>query len=715
MKIYFSKNKYIILSFVSLFIILTLYIIIYITSNTKKDTSNNNSQFFQHLTDYNKYLEKNNYKEALNLAKKINEYSLSINNDTLIAKSYDLIGDVYDIIEQNDTALYYHKLAFDYWIKTNNYKYYSRAYNQVGLNYFRKGLLNEAIDYFNNSLLYTNYNPLIKRYKILNNLGCAYFQRGNYNEAIYVFSESYKSATNEKLNAAILLNMINLSLSYYNIADYTTGNKYLNLALQQSSNSEFKFPYAYALQTKGFYFSKINQLDSAVKYYDLSLSYYNKIKQLLNANEVKLALAKMYINNKEFTKAKKLLDETLNYFTNDYKSEKLLGNNYYLLALLYSEINNFQLSSAFIQKALELSNSINAFDLIRDLYFLQYKIYLKQNDNNNALKSLEMYNLYNDKIINQAKLDRIYDIERNIILKEKTQKIVEMETENKIYKQNIILISVISLIIFILLILSIYFYIKLRKSRNEISNQKNELINKNNKLLEEQEKNFELNQIKNKILSVIGHDLRSQLSIIINYSELISLKTCDHYAKERISFIYQSATNNLELLESLVSWAKIHSEDIVIASEECDAKQLIDDILNFYNISYTSKNININKNYSNLIFLSDKNMVSTILRNIISNAIKFSPENNEIEISLLENKNNFVIKIINQIQNKTNFPPSVFLDTNTIEKNVGSKGEVGLGIGLEIIKYFLNKIDRNLYLMYKENIGFIAELTFNKK
>lgn len=656
------------------------------------------------IKDYYNYFNSKQFNKAIESAKKLNNFAKENNNDTLIAYSYDKIGDVYDKIENNDSALYYHKLAFDYWLKSGNKKFWSITYNQLGLNYLRKGDYNTAIDNFLKSLEYIDFYPIDRSYLYLMNLGCAYYQQGDYKEAINVFGESIKKYPNDRLNDLSYVNtLVNIALSYVNIDDFNTSRKYLDEAYQIALKNNYTFSIGYILQSKAFYFYKQKNIDSAEYYYHKSFDIYKKIKSKAIYNEVKLKLARIYIETNRPYKAKAYLDSTVVFFKNNFFNKGFLAENYKLFANYYLLIKDYDKALAYSDSSLFIANEINSLNTIKDIHFIRYQIFQQTNKLQLAIDELLKYNTAYQKLFNQVSTNYIYGVEKGIEIHKKTSELKKSYIDKQTITHNLYLSYVIIGIILLLFIISTILLIKLRKSRKQVEEQKilveqqnSQLSDQNNQLAKQHLISKELNDTKEMIIRIIGHDLRNPISLIYSYAQLLKEKYTEKYLNDRLNFISVGAINAIELLENLIDWSKMQANESLGKLEIINTKDLLNDIVNYYQPFIASKNITLNVNTVDSTISTNSNYLKTIIRNVLSNALKYSPENAKVTINSYNENDKFYIEIIDEGAGISSDVIDKIFQNGTVTSQKGTKGEIGIGMGYELIKYFLNKLHAEL-------------------
>jgi len=212
----------------------------------------------------------------------------------------------------------------------------------------------------------------------------------------------------------------------------------------------------------------------------------------------------------------------------------------------------------------------------------------------------------------------------------------------------------------------------------------------------------ELVKTKDKFLSVIAHDLRDPFNVLIGYSDLI-LNDIENITKEDlkkyIQAINNSSNNSFTLLKNLIDWSKTESDRLVYTPEKLNISRIISRTIESLKFSAEIKNIKIKFNFEEDIYLiSDDNMLKTVLRNLITNSIKYSYKYSEILITLIEEKNQFVVSIMDtgagiSKENKE----KLFLNNHNFTER-GTTNEKGSGLGLLICKEFINKWNGRLWI-----------------
>lgn len=201
--------------------------------------------------------------------------------------------------------------------------------------------------------------------------------------------------------------------------------------------------------------------------------------------------------------------------------------------------------------------------------------------------------------------------------------------------------------------------------------------------------------LKDKFLSIIAHDLRDPFNILIGYSDLIlnQLNDVDQEKLEKyIQAINISSNNAYNLLNNLLDWSKSESRKINYTPEEFNISKTIDHVVASLNYAASAKEIMIRKKYEDHILVyCDENMLKTVLRNLIGNAIKFSYKKSELFIKVSTEKHQLIVSIADTgIGMNEETLEKIFLPESQFTKP-GTVNERGTGLGLKISKEFVTE------------------------
>lgn len=243
-----------------------------------------------------------------------------------------------------------------------------------------------------------------------------------------------------------------------------------------------------------------------------------------------------------------------------------------------------------------------------------------------------------------------------------------------------------------------------------IAHDISELKAKELQIKEQNIKLKELNAMKDKFISIIAHDLKNPFTNLLGFIQLL-LQTHKAISKEKrnkyLNIVSDSAWQIYRLLENLLTWSRLNQNNIQISTIEVSINQVIRDAASFYQNIALQKNIKLTfQETHNEIVLADINMLQTILRNLVNNAIKFTPENGEIIIDYKKNGNNFLV--ISVQDNGIGIPKNKQRKLFTFQDKyirTGSNKEEGTGMGLILCKEFVEKNKGEIWVKSTEQKG----------
>ena len=268
------------------------------------------------------------------------------------------------------------------------------------------------------------------------------------------------------------------------------------------------------------------------------------------------------------------------------------------------------------------------------------------------------------------------------------------------------------------------------QNKNQLLEKQTFELNETNTLLEEKQQKIEeqtvrlktqakdlsvknedlntLNATKDKLFSIIAHDLKNPINNLLGFSKLMIDRydtLDDSKLKNMLSIIYSSGKNIFDLMMNLLQWARNQLGNITVIPEKINLFDMVTCMKDVVENMLTMKNIVLNIEIPpELEITTDKNILDTILRNLITNSIKYT-ENGSITISAKINNSKVDINIKDT---GIGMSPEQIVKIFLLDpkKSVpGTQGEKGTGLGLIICKDFLDKLNSELYIESEEGKG----------
>ncbi|WP_420321466.1 hybrid sensor histidine kinase/response regulator [Flagellimonas sp.] len=246
------------------------------------------------------------------------------------------------------------------------------------------------------------------------------------------------------------------------------------------------------------------------------------------------------------------------------------------------------------------------------------------------------------------------------------------------------------------LIARIQTHVELKRAKNQI---------------EQQAKNLkQSNDLKDRMFSIIGHDLRSPLSAAKLKMDFIMRGIIDpkddKFLDETVYDLLKTMDEALNLLQNLLGWAKAESDQIQMIPEKLNLNDLVEQTFRLLKLGSDHKHIEMQNNIPEEIFaFADNNMIKTVLRNILSNAIKFTPVDGTIKINSKLAKDHVVIEVEDNGNGIPKEDIKKILNPNEHFSKLGTEKEPGTGLGLILCQNFVHKNGGQLKIRSKVGEG----------
>jgi signal transduction histidine kinase len=215
--------------------------------------------------------------------------------------------------------------------------------------------------------------------------------------------------------------------------------------------------------------------------------------------------------------------------------------------------------------------------------------------------------------------------------------------------------------------------------------------------------------MKDKFFSIIAHDLRSPFQSLMGFSEMLLTEMEENDKALQMSYaktIHDSSHHIYSLVENLLTWSRAQTNKVTFEPVEISISTVIESVISLLQPVFIQKKIIVEtKIESSKKGYADKDMIEMVVRNLITNAIKFTPENGKINISLIENENFLQTEIrdtgigISVEDQKKLFQ----IDSNYTRK--GTNGERGTGLGLILCREFIEKNNGTIRVESKPGQG----------
>jgi len=546
---------------------------------------------------------------------------------------------------------------------------------------------------------------------ILSKYGGKLYILGEYDKALDYFQEALKIYENINNKKGIAVGFNNIGM-IYNIQD----RKEMAIAYHKKSIS-------YCYEMNDSVLLSINLFNLGITYwqtgiYDTAIIYANNaitINRLVHNDKENFRIynlkGRIYTDTKNYNDARLMFNKLIE--ENNQNNLWELSYAYDGMAALYYQIGDFNKSVSYGKTAYELAKKVNAkWDITTSALTLS-NAYSKLFIHDSAYKYLYISKLYGDSVFNSQKENHINYVNLKNTEHRNKQLIKDKQIQQKNLesKNDLLLVTMGGLLILILLLFGVIInYIQKKKLNNRLQVQNIE-IQKINKELRQ------LNSTKDLMFRVIAHDLLGPIGTIYSFTDLLVKRYEKLKPKETFEILEKlnvSTNQTFSLLENLLNWAKSQMGSITLHIEKNNLLHITENVMSLFINSFHNKRLKYSIDIDeNIYVFMDQNIYSTILRNLIGNAIKFTPSNGEISITAIEKEGHIEIKVSDSGIGIDEADYAKLFDNKPSISTSGTEGEKGSGIGLSLCKQFVDKMGGSIWL--ESNKGKGTDIYFTMK
>ncbi|MCG8701618.1 MAG: ATP-binding protein [Bacteroidales bacterium] len=570
----------------------------------------------------------------------------------------------------NSKALHYAQIAHQHVNKAPT-RDHANACFDVGNVLINMGDIELGIAYFDTALIIGKWldDSAFISYT-LNAIGSGYGKLEAHLSALYFYLEALKFAKDDYALFHLYYNIGGLYSGMKNDTALFYFDKYLEL-VEDGNHENHRWD---AYSNYAYHYAQKQKYDEAIKWLEKALPYnpYDTLNNISVSDYI--FISQVFLVQGKIRKAKKYLK---------------LADDF-----------------GYIHMNLTNKKSYSKVKFVFDTTFGNYNQALVHYTKYAELMDTIAQNNYNSKLANyQAK----YDLER----KESTIKMLHNENELKSLKLKnnrliILLIGSVALLITLLFLVFVKYYMnklksekRLKKLNDDLRNTQIELQSSNEELKTLTEslslKNQDLLKTlenKDKFVSILAHDINGTLNVITGLSEFLVHfydKTDAKTLKDYINQIHTCGMNLGQLVHEILQW-NLSATNIEYKPKQFDIHGVCINTINYLSSVTESKHIQLQLNIpSNTMVFADPHMIFTVMRNLISNAIKFSNEGGKITINSIISKKETYFEVVDEGCGMTQDQQKRLFEAGGVPQRIGTKKEKGFGFGLAICKEFIEK------------------------
>jgi len=639
-----------------------------------------------------------------------------INENTQIVVSLNLLSNAYRKLDKYEKGIEYATRLYSIHNTNKNEIEAAKALSEIGSCYYDWGKYVDAKEYYDRALEIFKKNQNFDGIaNTLRNIAKILSDWGEYDEALNYNQEALKFWEEIGNETGIANSYNNIGIIYQELGNYDRAFDYFQKSLDIFKKLNKTNDIVNLTLHIGDVYLQRAQYDKALEYYynaDLIGKQINnkKLKSITLSN-----IGEAYNLKGDYIKALDYQKKALK-LKEEIGDKKRLTITYTELGIIYKNVEDYDKALDYLNKGIALATEINfKYQLIK-CYLNLSEVYTGLGSHKKALEYYKMYIEGKDKLYSEeskqtiAELQAKYQVERKDKDNERLKHTEQLNTA-QIRNQQLI----IGFVLFILL--GLFTMMVIFHSRYQQNQRLNVQLSLKNKEIEDQQMyvqklNNELkdaNVTKDKFFSIVAHDLKSPFNSLLVLTNLL-IEDYDTFTEdERKKFIAQikaSSENTFALLQNLLDWASAQMGKTMVVQEKIDISKISEETLLLLMPIARNKKIRLKSDIPlNTIAYADKNMVSTVFLNLVTNAIKFTPQNGQVDIrSLLEN-NHVEVEVSDS---GVGISPDTLNKLFRIDQKIQTAGtdkEKGTGLGLILCKEFIEKNNGKIWVKSIEGKG----------
>jgi two-component system, sensor histidine kinase and response regulator len=524
----------------------------------------------------------------------------------------------------------------------------------------------------------------------LENLGWILYRKGNYTKSFDYSAQALKLNEEARDDASIARCYINLAAIHYEQKQYEPAIKYFKQALAVSGKIRDNRTMARSLNNIAYTFLQMNKLDSAEFYVKKAVDHSEAIEDQYMIAFATRTMADVFEARKDYDSALENLKKCI--AISDKEGNIFLKtSSLHRIAKVYSEKGELDKAIPFLIENIALATQYDYKEELERTYKLLSEVYDKKKDVAKAYEYQSRYLNVHDSLYVQRQSEKITLMQArfNDEIKQAQIELLMKEAqlnEEEIKSQKVWLYFSIGCLSLMLILAFVLFY-----SNRYNSMAKRQLQLKNAEINSQTYQLKNLNATKDKLFSIISHDLRSPLASLKALMELVGTPGLTHDEFVTITKTLKKSLDSVhDDLDNLLLWAQTQLKGLQAAPEPVDLKTLVDEKITLFNEAAQAKKISMTNDVKEGTFVyADPNHIGLALRNLLANAIKFNPVGGTITITSTNRGDMNEVSVIDSGIGIAMDDITKLFNAETHFTKPGTHRERGAGIGLLITKEFI--------------------------
>jgi len=540
------------------------------------------------------------------------------------------------------------------------------------------------------------------------NIGWIYYRRGNWLKSFEYTLDAYELAIQSKNNKVAARLLINMGALYYEQNNLDKAIDQFKKAYSFSKQEGDLYTQIRSLNNVAFSFSQMEEYDSALYYANFSIHTNKESGSPYLTAFANRVIGDVYYNRGQYDSAAIIFNSSLD----DSRTQKVKTTEASIthrLGSAYLKLGKLDEAEKILKDGIKISEENGFLDELAKNHKFLSEVYAAKGDISKAYDQQKTYLILNDSLVDKGNRDRIALLQ--VMFQENLDKselnLLKAQNENqaqtlKLVRRNNWIVAIAVVLILGLMVWLFILYRNIKKYNNYLLEQKEKIKDQNKDLAAKSVQLEKINETKNKLFSILGHDLKGPVGQVKSVVDLLmegmlSREEFDQLVKvlnKDIDTVYFTLNNTLK-------WSMAQMEGFKIKKTSFNLTEIVNSTMTLIGPQLVAKNISIKNNMPDLVKIyADSDLMEVVVRNILNNAVKFSKRNEEIEIS---------VSIQNQLakwcvldhgigMTKEQISEVLAKDYTITNSQQGTEKEKGSGLGLQLCKEFIRMNNGEIFI-----------------
>jgi len=547
-----------------------------------------------------------------------------------------------------------------------------------------------------------------------NNVASDYYDLGEYDEAYFYFTQAFRlaRAIDDSLRMAIALH--NVGRVFKELGQYDRALAHLELSMAMSKNIGDADGIPYSLDEIADVMIRKGEYDSALTILKRSVKMARKQNLLVLEPKTLINLATVHLHSDEYESA-------LAYYDTTYRLHERTGNEFGIAevelgrGLVYIEQGKYDLAMQSIERSLALAKQSNARTLEIKGYYTLSGLFELEKDYKNSLLYFKQFKQLEDSLFSHDMQEKLLRDQIRFETEDKDSEIAALNQERSLKDDTIKKQEFVRNILVVVMALSAILLATVYRS-GQRRRQINTLLLRHQQEMETRSEELErLNQVKDKFFSIISHDLRSPINALAGLLDLLDKGAVrPEELSKHIHELKSRFNHTRTLLNNLLDWTLLQMDKLNLQPSRMDLHKMVEENIQLLG-SIPNKQIKMHNQVApNTLAYADSNTVNLVLRNLMTNAIKFTNDGGDVVISAEPRGPEWLITVQDNGVGMNDDVLKILFDKTAPYTTRGTANEKGTGLGLILCKEFVEKNGGKIFVESQQGKGSKFSFTLPK-